>query len=319
MADPLIWSKLPEHFILYIIEQTTDIKTLKNWCEATRAVFYLYRVALRLRWRTITVSKKNLLKTCATEDLDYYSAKFEKYREFKNEINQAIRMTSEKPGYGIKPATLIKRLVINLQSGTGSLMSIEIETHQNVSITLKTLLPHASRLEEVEHFGFLQQELFDQFVRIPTLSTLRLRQTHRYTEGPYEALLLYQHTGNFAQTVSFYNLSQATKLTCLDISYLHTGEARSLAKAVGYMKLLQHLRIAEISTKVLYGNEEPSTPLATFLSELYSEPASSVDNVSDISSSLSASHDSNIRETTQQKNFGFPATLRSLELVDNTQ
>ena len=267
----------------------------------------------------MTVSKKNLLKTCATEDLDYGFAKLGKDTECKNEVNQALCMTSEKPGYGIKPAVLMKRLVVNLQSGTGGPMSTDIDTHRNVFFTLKTLLPHASCLEEVEHFGFLQQELFDQIVGIPALTTLKLRQTHRYTEGPYEELLSYPDRNDHVQTVNLCSLSRATKLTCLDVSHLRTGEACRLAKAVRCMRLLQRLRIAEISDNVIYDGEKPSTPLAIFLSELYSKPTNPIDHASDTSRDLGDSDDPSYRETIQQKVVGLPAMLSSLELVDNTQ
>ena len=277
MADPLIWFKLPEHLITHILEQTTDLKTLKSWCEATRTISHLNRVALRLRWRIFTISKKS------------------------------------KTGCETKQAALIKGLVINSQSGNGGQMLTDIGNHQHILLTLKTILPHASCLEEVDHYGFLQQDLLDQLVSIPNLKALKLRSTHRYK--------LVQHAGttSLALPINLDGLSCASKLTLLDVSHLLPREGGRLAKAVRCMEQLQHLRVADIVEHVLHIDEERSTPLAIFLNELCSKSIDLTEAASETSSDLSDLDDSSNTKTIHETNFGFPAMLKSLELVDKNQ
>ncbi len=171
MADPLIWSKLPEHLVPYIIEQAQDLKTLKNWCEATKETWHLNRVATRLRWKTFTIHKKNLYMGNLFDppewaDQDYFTAKRIRDRAAKSEFSQAMRETDGRSGYGVIPATLIKRLLVNVQTGWGSDYVKDSVDSAGFLLTLDILLDQNPSLEEVEHFGLLCQDQLDRFVKI---------------------------------------------------------------------------------------------------------------------------------------------------------
>ena len=96
-----------------------------------------------------------------------------------------------------------------------------------------------------------------------------------------------------------------------------------LAKAVRSLTRLQHLRISEIYNNYAepYPSSGPYSPLTRFLTVLYS--ASSVTTSDDIafntSSDLSDSDGAAYLDLVQPIDQGFPMSLKSLELVDNTE
>lgn len=321
MADPLIWSKLPEHLVPYIIEQAQDLKTLKNWCEATKGTWHLNRVATRLRWKTFTINKKNMHMGDLVDLSDYFTAKRMKDRAVNNEVSQAIRGTDERPGYGVIPATFIKRLLVNMQTGWGIDYMKDTLATVGVLLTLE-VLDQNSCLEEIEHFGFLCQDQLDRFVKIPTLTKIELRKTHGCTRGLYENLKPVSVEDYLEiKGINLAKLFCLSKLTSLNVSQLRSVEAPGLAKAVRSLPQLQHLRISEMSDTIHRGRGSRAWPMAIFLRELYSEslPASSMSVASDISSDFSDSNDLGYLKFVQGTKSGLPASLQSLELVDNTE
>ena len=276
MADPLIWSKLPEHLIFYIIEQTQDTKTLRNWCEATkgRRTYYLHLVALRNRWKTFTIHRKNLLYDFeAAGHTDYFTAKRHKERDSNGEIYGAIRQPSKNLRFGVKPATLIKHLIVNSQTGYyRTRLPGEWKGLPGVNRTLELLMRHTSGLEEIIHFGPLCQQDLDHFTSHRTLTKIRLRKLHHYTiPGSYEGPEVLPRLHRSHLQISFAKLTRLSKLTVLDVSQLATREAYYLAVAVRVLAHLRRLRVSEMSDKHNNFRDSRSSPLSIFLRNLYSQ------------------------------------------------
>lgn len=241
-------------------------------------------------------------------------------RAVNNEVSQALRETDGRPGYGVIPATLIKRLLVNLQTGWGRDYMKDTIAKACVVETLDVLLPHASSLEEIEHFGLLCQALLDIYVKFPTVSRIKLRETHSCTEGLYdnpETTL----SEDINEDINLARLSCISNLTFLDVSQLRSFEAPGLAKAVRSFTQLHHLRVSEMADNIDHSRESQPSPLALFLRELYSDtlPSGFITTTSETSSNSSDSDDIDCLISAQQTGPGFPASLKSLELVDNTE
>ncbi len=108
----------------------------------------------------------NLFDPPEWADQDYFTAKRIKGRAAKGEFSQAIRETDGRSGYGVIPATLIKRLLVNVQTGWGSDYVKDSVDSAGFLLTLDILLDQNPSLEEVEHFGLLCQDQLDRFVKI---------------------------------------------------------------------------------------------------------------------------------------------------------
>ncbi len=255
-------------------------------------------------------------------DLDYFTAKRQKDSALNNEVCQATREPDGKAGYGVKPATLIKRLLINLQSGLGHSSIQDINTVQSAILTLGMLLSQASSLEEIEHYGLLCQEQLNLFVKIPNLTSIKLRKTHSSARGLYENLETASVELDLnGEEINLAKLACLPNLTFLDVSQLRSPEARGLAKAVRSLSHLQHLRVSERSDEIDHSRQLSPTPLALFFRALYSTSSPSSPNTaaSDTSSAWSDSEDVDYKDALQGTEPGFPAWLQSLELMENTE
>lgn len=296
MTDSSIWSRLPEYLVCCIIELAKDTETSRNWCNATKGNSLLHTIALRGFWSSFTISRENMLGV--SEDTKDPAG----CENARKELEGAIRSSpwTEAKQSPLKPATLIQRLVLNFQSGFYD-GTFTRDVLSNGNHTLKRLMHHCSRLEHVDHYGVVSQEMLRLLVQMRNVTTLRLRKTSRFIPP-------LSHEGNALLTlpVKLSKLHHMRRLVILDISALLLKEARGLAHSIVSLDRLQELRVAT-HPKWPFPGEAPlirhsSTPMAILLRHLCRRSQiSAIDN----------------KLLPPETVFGLPASLKRLTLIDN--
>ena len=77
-----LWSGLPLELLTKIVTQTTDMKTLDSWCEATQGSYHLHEKAMTERWRTVTIDDRDLLPAPG-DDEDLFNKTQETLQRYK--------------------------------------------------------------------------------------------------------------------------------------------------------------------------------------------------------------------------------------------
>ena len=305
MADPTIWSKLPPVLMPIIIQQTSDLSTLRALCESTRGSSYLHLLSLRETYRVYTIEQMNLLnapsayKTLGDDedesddggDDDDDNDDNDNLQSILENNQGALTSVLHNSFYqGIGPH--IKRLVLNLRFKSVETSDGLVES-EDIHFTLKSLLSYASTLEEIDHDGVMYQELLDCLITKPILKVFKARKTwiaqpctKSNTPRPLDDLSL-----------NWEGLGSLSFLKILHISHLFDSEACGLASAIRRLHHLEDLYVAASPLITPSGNSISSdqrSHLTTLLENL-NRPT---------------------RTGKGEVTRGFPVSLKYLALVD---
>lgn len=301
MADPTIWSKLPPVLMPIIIQQTSDLSTLRALCESTRGSSYLHLLSLRETYRIYTIEQIDLLNAPSAFRtlVDNEDESDDGDDDDDNDNSQSIlkknqgALTSALHSsfyQGIGPH--IKRLVLNLRFKSVETPDGLVES-EDIHFTLKSLLSYVSTLEEIDHDGVMYQEFLDCLITKPILKVFKARKTwiaqpctKSNTPRPLDDLSL-----------NWEGLGSLSFLKILHISHLFGSEACGLASAIRRLHHLEDLYVAASPLITPSGNSISSdqlSPLTTLL-EYLNRP---------------------IRTGKGEVTRGFPVSLKYLALVD---
>lgn len=305
--DP-IWSGLPKEILCCIIEQSMNPSTRGTWMKALQNNRRLYTFAWRLYFKHFTLSNTNhLIKRSNLADVDIpVDLKNDEYmtQAFVVTILQKVDSHESEGSLSGRPiAELIKHLGLDFQSGFEDGMCHD-RFLSNIDYTLKALC-HATFVETINHYGRLDQTIFEHFTGLKWLRVLKLRGTQDHIECIKTSLEV---------GINFFSLSQMQSLTVLHISGLVEQEAMPLARAVSSLQCLQDLRVAAIDYRALatrsawpvitnsLGFMDPSgiSPITIFLKYLYYRGVGMTDD-----------------EISRIPDLGFPPLLKKLALVDD--
>ncbi len=218
MADPTIWRQLPFDLLPLIIEHTTDLETLRNWCHVTKQKdsTFLNRIAIRETYKVVTVSKYSLLHAPGgiwnPSDNDSSESKEESetqstaesgnesHNGYKGECPDRNAPTFFNGGPGRVQNTSglqhdirrkihyreisqhIRKLIFDFVFPRKRNQEGEDEliALEDIEITLQALMSQPF-VEEIEHDGVLYQQTLDRITNILTLKVLKLRETPYWT------------------------------------------------------------------------------------------------------------------------------------------
>lgn len=311
MADPAIWSKLPLVLMTIVIQQTSELSTLKALCESTRGSSYLHLLCLRETFRVYTIEKRDLLRVPlelkahddGKDDDGDDDGVDDDDNEDQDENDNGDEAKLAKQGLnGLELARdnsfyreigpHIKQLVLNFRFSTTEAGNRLIDS-EDIHYTVTSLLSYVSSLEDIDHDGVIYQELLDSLIATPTLQVFKARKTwiaqpcirSNSLRGPEDLLLNWEGLG----ALSF--------LKTLHISHLFEPEANGLALAIGRLPQLEDLHVAASPLLTPMGNSiasDEKSHLATLLAAL-NRP---------------------IRNDRGEFSRGFPVSLKRLALVD---
>ena len=279
---------LSTDLISLIIEATTDIPTLDNWCSATKLSLELHRVALRTRWAHLRLDQTDLISAIGND--------YEAGRGSNSIISKATQpfTLNNKPLYPT-PASHIRRLFLNFQFrepeegplneyGCRTYKYEQLPCDEDLQYSLSTLLQHCVSVQEIQHEGVLHQENLDELTMLhdAPLQCLRLRLRPpkfscrwRELRAPYGILrngrgsslmyLDYDHC-----SLKWHNLASLQHLRRLELCNLWDGEGLSLASAVEMLPNLEVLLVATATRQPAEGVEDTSpSALNDFLSHVF--------------------------------------------------
>ena len=244
-------SNLPEDIIASIIEQTDDTPTLDSWCIAASFNNSLLRVALRRRWRSVTLTHLDMIRNPARR-----FGLSRRYQAEEGLVNRLITpcssLLSSTPAFYIKDLMLDFTFVLppdRKRNGVTQFTPqhyIETAYLTDLEYSMKKLLQQASCLERIIHRGAFSEELLRLVTNYGTksLAVFHAQSTHR----GFERFLTQDeanHVFNAPRSiVNWHRLQQLKTLRELQINALPSVEAQSLSRAVRKLCVLQRLSVS---------------------------------------------------------------------------
>ena len=278
--DPAIWKKFPPELIIMVINQTSGSTALKNWCAATctdDSLLY-YHQAIRRYHQRFVLSRRNLVsqntvstrRTLATVQVD------------TGEIPRAVQLPSTSDLLP-RPATYIKSLVLNFQSGynKGSILDFK---KIDYSLELLLQIQRLGHLRVIEQYGDLHPNHFIRFLATRGLEKLTVRKLNAH--APPRLLGRYGRYDDYPDLdlqLPFELLRRRNTMTSLEAGNIMSTEVAGLAVAV---RTLENLEILHVTA----ASEDGIAPMSRFLEAMFRK--------------------------CPRLPYGFPASLRSLTLID---
>ena len=262
--DSKIWSRLPDDITGCIIDNTSDTETLSSWCEATRHNLYLYRIAFKRSWESITIYREDLGAPVPI-DLhdDLATGPFEDWNKPYRKLPKLMRRDHR----GIIPASVVRFLYLDFIehplnfSEHASSRTIPFPEPEGKKYWLPLICPHLTGVQHVQANGNLRQSEMAFIRSLPSskIWSLGLRACDERIELQEQRERFYLPIREFR----FGLPCKAQILRSLDIRVSKPWEAIPLADAVMKLKHLAELTI----TSCCFSAGEP--PLFSFLNRLF--------------------------------------------------
>ena len=286
-----IWASLPPELIICIIQQTDG--DLEAWCEAASGNRLLYREACSRTWASVGIGTEDFMLDPNEYKDEEWSLRPEDERASdpgpdersgrprlgralgwhlrtnrvspEGKINRATSVRS-----GIKPATLIRRLYLDLSTeasfGFPNSWSEEYEfpspSAQTLCYTLACLFPHLEALEQLTVGGPVGEEVMNAIAGLNPgkLRSLIIRTTF-WTS--HELFMGNRSAYSGIRPLEFSKLAAFKKLRTLRINDLIWGESAELIQLLPNLTSLHEFSVGvrRPQSHEEYGRESPLSSL----------------------------------------------------------